>query len=48
MEEEPCRKCGGKGEIVYGPDTESGRQTSECDCMDKVLKPSEPAPDVPD
>lgn len=48
MEKEPCRKCDGKGIIVYGPDTESGRETSRCDCTDKVLKLFEPTPDVPD
>jgi len=48
MEEkkEPCVKCDGKGKIVYGSDTEGGRESSQCDCMDKVLKLFEPTPDV--
>jgi hypothetical protein len=27
-----CSICGGKGFIVYGPDTEGGRKTRPCEC----------------
>lgn len=29
---EPCDSCLGSGEIVYGSDTEAGREVVKCDC----------------
>ncbi|MFA5355291.1 MAG: hypothetical protein WC302_00935 [Candidatus Paceibacterota bacterium] len=31
-EVEPCDSCLGSGEIVYGSDTEAGREVVKCDC----------------
>lgn len=30
-----CEKCDDKGYIVYGPDTEMGREMMLCDCQKK-------------
>jgi hypothetical protein len=33
-----CSICGGSGKVVYGSDTESGREETVCECRKKKDK----------